>query len=228
VELRLCDYLGIAKISRPSLCPRKRFAYLRPESPLGIRAAVIRPSCGTNTAHAGNRRRQQCGHGRCTAWILEQAASLSLAMGLTTILTTIWVCPPKYAQVQNPYFKENWTSADVLWTRCRCLGSKSHELKPRQPDPAGAVHAGPGSHQPREERDAMIELIGATCSNFMKKIRNSAISVRSGPCVWARFRRDSAGDSLEVVHDQRPPTPFHAQNRQFQPLTTTANDTWGV
>jgi hypothetical protein len=32
------------------------------------------------------------------------ASSLSLAMGLTTILTTIWVCPPKYAQVQNPYF----------------------------------------------------------------------------------------------------------------------------
>jgi hypothetical protein len=26
---------------------------------------------------------------------LTQASSLSLAMGLTTILTTIWVCPPK-------------------------------------------------------------------------------------------------------------------------------------
>jgi hypothetical protein len=24
-------------------------------------------------------------------------------MGLTTILTTIRVCPPKYAEVQNPY-----------------------------------------------------------------------------------------------------------------------------
>jgi hypothetical protein len=49
-----------------------------------------------------------------------------------------------------------------------------------------------------------------------------------GGDLWARFRRDSAGDSLEVVHDQHPPTPFHAQNRQFQPPTTTANDTWGV
>jgi hypothetical protein len=228
VELRLCDYLGIAKLSRPSLFLRKRFAYRRPESPLGICAAVIRPSCGTNTAHAGNRRRQQCGHGRCTAWILEQAASLSLAMGLTTILTTIWVCPPKYAQVQNPYFKENWTSADVLGHAADVWGSKSHEsnlASPTRPVLSTLVR---GSHQPREERDAMIELIGATCSNFMKKIRNSAISVRSGPCVWTRFRRDSAGDSLEVVHDQRPPTPFHAQNRQFQPLTTTANDTWGV
>ena len=28
---------------------------------------------------------------------------LSLAMGLATILTTIGVCPPKYAHVQNPY-----------------------------------------------------------------------------------------------------------------------------
>jgi hypothetical protein len=32
-----------------------------------------------------------------------------------------------------------------------------------------------------------------------------------------RFRRDSAGRSLEVGNGQRPPTPFHAQNRQFQP-----------
>jgi len=29
----------------------------------------------------------------------DQASSLSLAMGLTTNLTTIWVCPPKYTQV---------------------------------------------------------------------------------------------------------------------------------
>jgi hypothetical protein len=27
---------------------------------------------------------------------LTQASSLKFAMGLTTILTTIWVCPPKY------------------------------------------------------------------------------------------------------------------------------------
>jgi hypothetical protein len=30
----------------------------------------------------------------------DHVFSLSLAMGLTTI----WVCPPKYAQVWNPYF----------------------------------------------------------------------------------------------------------------------------
>jgi hypothetical protein len=30
--------------------------------------------------------------------------SLSVAMGLTTIVTNIWVCPPKYVEVQDPYF----------------------------------------------------------------------------------------------------------------------------
>ena len=30
---------------------------------------------------------------------LIKASSLSLAMGLITILTTIWACPPKYTQV---------------------------------------------------------------------------------------------------------------------------------
>jgi hypothetical protein len=43
-----------------------------------------------------------------------------------------------------------------------------------------------------------------------------------------RFRRDSAGDSFEVVHDQRQPTRFDAQNRQFQAHATTTNDTRGV
>ena len=39
-------------------------------------------------------------------------------MGLTTILTTIWVCPPKCAKVQNPYFLRKigrrWASLDTL------------------------------------------------------------------------------------------------------------------
>ena len=109
-------------------------------------------------------------------------------------------------------------------------GQRAMSSKPRQParpllstlDPGVAVAARRARRHDRTRRCNLL--------NPMKKIRNSAISVRSahGPCVWARFRRDSAGDSLEVVHDQRPPTPFHAQNRQFQPPTTTANDTWGV
>ena len=73
-----------------------------------------------------------------------------------------------------------------------------------------------------------LELVKPQMLLEMKKsaIRLSPFCTRA--MVWARFRRDSAGDSLEVVHDQRPPTPFHAQNRQFQPPPTTANDTWGV
>ena len=31
--------------------------------------------------------------------VVDQASSLSLTMGLTTILTTICLCPPKYAHV---------------------------------------------------------------------------------------------------------------------------------
>jgi hypothetical protein len=48
-------------------------------------------------------------------------------MGLTTILTTIRVCPPKYVEVQNPYFEENWTSVDGLGHAADVWGSKSPE-----------------------------------------------------------------------------------------------------
>ena len=34
--------------------------------------------------------------------LVKPSDSLSLAMVLTTILTTIWVCPPKYTHVQIP------------------------------------------------------------------------------------------------------------------------------
>ena len=49
-------------------------------------------------------------------------------MGLTTILTTIWVCPPKYAQVQILIFKENWTCGDILGHAADVWGSMSHEF----------------------------------------------------------------------------------------------------
>jgi hypothetical protein len=53
-------------------------------------------------AQVGNRRPRYCGCGDAQPGP-DQASSLGLAMGLTTILTTIRVCPPKYAEVQNPY-----------------------------------------------------------------------------------------------------------------------------
>ena len=40
--------------------------------------------------------------GRYLFDIGQTSDSLSLAMVLTTILTTIWVCPPKYTYVQIP------------------------------------------------------------------------------------------------------------------------------
>jgi hypothetical protein len=64
------------------------------------------------------------------------ASSLSLAMGLTTILTTIWVRPSKYAHVQIHIFKENWTSEDLRGHAADVWGSKSHEFLSR---PAAAV-----------------------------------------------------------------------------------------
>jgi hypothetical protein len=70
-----------------------------------------------------------------------------------------------------------------------------------------------------EPRRSSLHLAGTGRSNCMTDEQG----VRLG---WAqdlddqvddqlRFRRDSAGDSFEAVHDQRPPTQFHAQNRQF-------------
>jgi hypothetical protein len=41
---------------------------------------------------------------RCTGLDLIKA-SLSLAMGLTTILTTIWVCPPNPPECEIPIFR---------------------------------------------------------------------------------------------------------------------------
>jgi hypothetical protein len=150
--------------------------------------------------------------------------SLSLAMSLTTILTTIRV-----VATERPNLKENWTSGTFVDTLPITGGQRAMSSKPRQPGQAAAVHAGPGVAQAREERDAMIELIGATCSLHEENPQFGYLrSFCTRACVWARFRRDPAGDSLEVVHDQRPPTPFHAQNRQFQSPPTTANDTWVV
>jgi hypothetical protein len=64
--------------------------------------------------------------------------------------------------------------------------------------------------------------------NLMNKILNSAISLRSAhrPCAWAAIlqgfrRRFVSGRSRPTCT-----TPFHSQNRQCQPPTASANDTW--
>src|SRR5215213_3159344 len=60
--------------------------------------------------------------------------SLSSAMGLTTILSTIWACPPKSATVQNPYLQGKSDVRGRARTRCRFWGSRGREFKSRQPD----------------------------------------------------------------------------------------------
>jgi hypothetical protein len=62
------------------------------------------------------------------------------------------------------YFKESWTSGTFLDTLPMTGGQSAMSSKPRQLRQAAAVHAGPGVALAGEERDAMIELIGATCS----------------------------------------------------------------
>jgi len=58
----------------------------------GLEAQRLLPYCCQewSEAHCRNSKLYWLGHS-CSAY------SLSLAMGLTTILTTIRVCPPKYA-----------------------------------------------------------------------------------------------------------------------------------
>jgi hypothetical protein len=69
----------------------------------------------------------------------------------------------------------------------------------------------------------------STCSLYEEQ---SAIwlfpFVARGPRVWARFRRDSAGDSLEVVHNQRPPNAVLRSDSAIQASYITTNDSQGV
>jgi hypothetical protein len=118
---------------------------LRHRSLAGDRLGVVKPRCalrqrrGTTSRHnvcyqywlGALRRRIEArwlGH----SW--QRASSLRLAMGLTTILTTIWVCPPKSVTVQNPYLQGNRTSVDVLGRAADAWGSRGREFKSRQPD----------------------------------------------------------------------------------------------
>ena len=55
-------------------------------------------------------------------------------MGLTTILTTIWVCPPNPCKCGILIFKENWTPPDILGHAADVWGSRGREFKSRQPD----------------------------------------------------------------------------------------------
>ena len=64
-------------------------------------------------------------------------------MGLTPILTTIGPVHLNTLKCEILIPKENWTSVDVGGPAADVWGSKTHELKARQPDQAAAVDAGP-------------------------------------------------------------------------------------
>jgi hypothetical protein len=55
-------------------------------------------------------------------------------MGLTTILTTIWVVHRNTPKRKIHIFKENWTSVDGLGRAADVWGSRGREFKSRQPD----------------------------------------------------------------------------------------------
>src|SRR5215216_6564824 len=54
---------------------------------------------------------------------------LSSAMGLTTILTTIWLHPLLSTKVQNPYSQGKSDVDGRTGTRCRCLGVKGSRVQ---------------------------------------------------------------------------------------------------
>jgi hypothetical protein len=59
----------------------------------------------------------------------QRASSLRLAMGLTTILTTIWVCPPNLPQCRILIYQGNRTSVDALGRAADVWGSRGREFK---------------------------------------------------------------------------------------------------
>jgi hypothetical protein len=75
--------------------------------------------------------------GSCRSWraadlcliLVQIFDSLSSAMRLTTILTTIWVCPLESVKVQNPYLQGKSDVRGRTRTRCRCLTSKGSAVR---------------------------------------------------------------------------------------------------
>jgi hypothetical protein len=61
--------------------------------------------------------------------LVQTFDSLSSAMRLTTILTTIRVCPLKSVKVQNPYLQGKSDVRGRTRTRCRCLTSKGSAVR---------------------------------------------------------------------------------------------------
>src|SRR5688500_7756784 len=88
--------------------------------------------------------------------------------------------------------------------------------KTRQPRQAAAVHAGQGVALAARRARRHDRIHRRNLLNPMKKpaIRLSPFVLNTGYA----YGRDSAGIPQEVVHDQRPPTPFTLRIGNFSPL----------
>jgi hypothetical protein len=131
-------------------CPVATFeASVSSPRPPGAGQAQMRLECSVEAQHRGTTSAAEIGRkpfvvaSKLYGWVIHGsgASSLRLAMGLTTILTTIWVCPPKPVTVQNPYLQGK---SDVRWTCSDALpmsgSSRGREFKSRQPDRHAQPH----------------------------------------------------------------------------------------
>jgi hypothetical protein len=91
--------------------------------PMRSAGAVIQPGSCTQTTNASSRRCIYWAR-RCTSRP-DQTSSLSLAMGLTTILTTIWVCHRNAPKSKALICKGNRTSTDSLGHAADVWGSRA-------------------------------------------------------------------------------------------------------
>jgi hypothetical protein len=100
---------------------------------------------------------------------------------------------------ESLFLKENRTSGTFLDTLPMTGGQRAMSSKPRQSGQAAAGHSGPevarvARRARRHDRTHRCNLL-----NFMRRIRNSAISVRSahGPCLWRAIPQGFPGQPAE-------------------------------
>jgi hypothetical protein len=142
-ECRL-PFLSPAESLRPDLrlihvnCPVATFeASVSSRRPPGDGQAQMRLGCSVEAQHRGTTSAANIGRTPFVVtsklyWLdhsWQRASSLRLAMGLTTILTTIWVCPPNLPQCRILIYQGNRTSVDALGRAADVWGSRGREFK---------------------------------------------------------------------------------------------------
>ena len=116
--------------------------------------AVIQPGSCTQTTSASNRRRIYSA--RRSTSRPDQTSSLSLAMGLTIILTTIWVGPLNPLKSKALICKGNRTSTDSLGHAADVWGQKIEHGENALID----AHAAGKAHNQRTHAEAELGQLG--------------------------------------------------------------------